>query len=176
MPLNSNDIKQQLSEIYLVSKKNIKRISKKKNIDKNCIERIFSLGEITLLVQSDIDDEKIIKTSRCDLVAVKKEQHNIFSDYFFAISTRLVDDEYYLVSIIRKDFWNAHHLSDDQPCPIEYQLPEYISDLNESSEMAAYLDDWTIAFNDLEQLGMEYNNELALFLDGFFNCRMHLKQ
>jgi hypothetical protein len=162
MPLNSKDIKQQLSEIYLCNKKDIKRISKKKDAAE-AIERIFQINDFLVSVRSDLTDTKIIKISK--KVQDPIIENNLFSDYYFAIGTNLIENSWFLVSIIKKDFWDANHYCDDQPCEIEYLLPEYIGDLNESSEMAVYLDNWEIAFNDLRQRGMQYNNELARFLE-----------
>lgn len=92
-----------------------------------------------------------------------------FSNYYFAISTSKEEsDDYYLVSIISKKFWKKNHHSDDQPSPLIDDLPDFISDLNESSEMAAYVDNWNDAYSELINLGFEYSNEVAEYLEEYY--------
>lgn len=102
----------------------------------------------------------------------KVKTESQFSDYYFAISTQRIEragfSGYYLVSIISKEFWDENHYTDDQPSPLMYTLPAFIDDLNETSEMGAYVENWQEAYAGLIDLGIEYNNELAQFLNGFY--------
>lgn len=169
MKQSTESLKKLLSQKYQVPETAIKRSKKYKS--NNLIVREFNVSleeeEIVCEVTTDEADEEVL--------GCRTKENNVFSEYYFAIATVQNPDGFYDVSIIRKSFWNKYKHCDDQPCPIEYQLPQYISDLNESSEMAVYLDDWKIAFNDLEKMGMEYNNDLARFLDTHYSNNMYIK-
>lgn len=169
MKQSTESLKKLIAEKYQVSEQDIKRTKKYKS--NKLVVREFSVevegGEITCEVTTNESDEEVL--------GCRTKESNQFSDYYFAIGTVQDPDGFYNVSIIRKKFWNRYKHSDDQPCPIEHQLPQYISDLNESSEMAVYLDDWKVAFNDLEKMGMEYNNDLAKFLDIHYSNNMYIK-
>lgn len=168
MKQTTDTLKKLISEKYQVSERDIKRTKKYKR--NNLIIREFSIGD----EEGSIHCEVTTNESDEEVLGCRTKEHNEFNDYYFAIAT-VLDDGYFLVSIIRKSFWNRKKHSDDQPSPIEQLLPSYISDLNESSEMAVYLDDWKQAFNDLEKMGMEYNNDLARFLDRHHQNSMYIK-
>lgn len=169
MKQSTESLKKLIAEKYQVPENGIKRTKKYKS--NKLVVREFSLevesDMITCEVTTDEADEEVL--------GCRTKENNQFSEYFFAIGTVKDPEGFYNVSIIKKSFWNKYKHSDDQPCPIEYQLPSYISDLNESSEMAVYLDDWKIAFHDLEKMGMEYNNDLARFLDQHYQGHMYIK-
>lgn len=71
MKLTSNQIKQQLSEIYLCKPNSIKRISKNKNADNNTIERIFTVGTIHVCVTTDALDERVVKMKKIQFQQTK---------------------------------------------------------------------------------------------------------
>lgn len=173
MKQSSEYLKELIEENFNLSSKSvIKRKSKTKN-DKKETVRIFEVTDnsntFSVIVTTDINDEAVIGFEKSDTLSFKeseKVKESPFSKYIFAIDTKYNSDICgFELCIIRKSFWKKYKYMDDQPCKIEHLLPSFVQDLNESSNMAASVSNWKDAYDQLTELGIEYSNDVAHFLN-----------
>lgn len=181
MKLTTDKIKSFLTSKFKTKSNQMKSVRKYKN-NKGQVVRELLVTQLVEVISSPEDTSILAVNSLNNSATLKSSLKNKFNDYYFCVEAKSVFDKFYSVDVVSvcinpKKYWDTEKAIYDEPIKITKALEKFrVISPNDTVDFVAYeYNDFMTVFKLLEELGLEYNNDMARHLKSKAGMKCYIK-